>query len=118
MKIFITSLLILIVSATILQANLIDKWMYWFDDDLNNAKITTLNEPAGILELDLLIDVETPNLAEGLHKISFMFHDTAGYWNILSKYFFYLPDKYAKLTGYEYWFDASVSQRQFKFFGN
>lgn len=91
MKIILTSLLILIVSVSILHSNLIDKWMYWFDDDLDNATITTLNEPSGIFEIDLLVDVETPNLAEGLHKISFMFRDTAGYWNILSKYFFICP---------------------------
>lgn len=111
MKNFLIVLLTFVSVSIGSQANHIDRWIYWFDDDYDSAVETVLDEPLEVLVLDTLIDVETAALSIGIHRLNIMFRDTAGYQNILSRHFYYQPDRYGKFDSYEYWFDDNLAEK-------
>ncbi|MCO5252143.1 MAG: hypothetical protein M9949_12105 [Candidatus Kapabacteria bacterium] len=108
-RILLCLLLLIIVANT--NANHIDKWLYWFDDDFDSAVETILDEPVELLVIDTIIDVEVANLNVGVHRLNFMFRDTADNWKILSRNFYYLPDDYGQLSSYEYWLDGVITNK-------
>lgn len=87
-----------LLAATLVQAQSIDAYRYWYDDAAAAAVTTTV---APTPELVLNSDLPTGSLAPGFHRISMQARDTDGNWSAPHTTWFTRSS--STVNGYRYW---------------
>lgn len=87
-----------LASLCCVQAQQIDGYRYWFDDDAAGTITTAV---AATDELVLTTAWPTPGLASGYHRVSVQVRDTNGEWSVPQTRHFTRTAQ--PITGYRYW---------------
>lgn len=85
------------------QAQQINGYRYWFDDNVAGAVTTSV---AATDELNLAANWPTGALAPGYHRVSFQMRDTNGDWSVPQTKHFTRSGKV--LTGYRFWVNDAM----------
>lgn len=85
------------------QAQQIDGYRYWFDDDAASAVTTTVGATD---ELTLSTTWPTGSMAPGYHRVSFQFRDTNGEWSVPGTRQFVRSAR--DIIGYRYWVNDDI----------
>ncbi|HMQ76668.1 MAG TPA: T9SS type A sorting domain-containing protein [Flavobacteriales bacterium] len=85
------------------QAQQIDGYRYWFDDDAASAVTTTVGATD---ELTLSTVWPTGSMAPGYHRVSFQFRDTNGEWSVPGTRQFVRGAH--DIIGYRYWVNDDI----------
>ena len=86
------------------QAQQIDGYRYWFDDDIT----TTVSTSVGATdELGLIASWPTGPMDPGFHRVSFQVRDTNGDWSAPQTRYFTRGNHV--LTGYRFWVNEDVT---------
>lgn len=85
------------------QAQQIDGYRYWFDDDAAGAVTTTVGATD---ELTLSTTWPTGSMAPGYHRVSFQFRDTNGEWSVPATRPFVRSAH--DIIGYRYWVNDDI----------
>ena len=93
-----------IVAMCGVQAQQIDGYRYWFDDDVSTVVTTSVSATD---ELILGADWPTGNMAPGFHFVSYQVRDTDGIWSVPQTRHFTRGNH--ALTGYRFWVNDNVS---------
>lgn len=86
------------------QAQQINGYRYWFDDDVAGIVTTSVTE---ITELALTTNWPTTGLAPGFHRVSFQVRDTNGDWSVPHSTSF--ARSASAIVGYRYWVNDDVA---------
>jgi hypothetical protein len=86
------------------QAQQIDGYRYWFDDDLAGAQTTTV-PPTN--ELSLAASWPTGTMEPGHHRVSYQVRDTDGVWSVPRTHYFTRGNQ--AITGYRYWVNDNTA---------
>ena len=86
------------------QAQQIDGYRYWFDDDAASAVTTTVGTTP---ELSLAANWPTGAMEPGYHRVSFQVRDTNGDWSVPRTQYFTRGNHV--ITGYRYWVNDNVA---------
>lgn len=99
------SLMILPALAAIgcVQAQQINGYRYWFDDDVAGAVTTSVGATD---ELTLATAWPTGTMGPGHHLVSFQFRDTDGLWSVPSTELFVRGGQ--DIVGYRYWVNDDI----------
>lgn len=86
------------------QAQQIDGYRYWFDDDAVGVVTTSVSATP---ELMLAANWPTTGLAPGFHSVSFQVHDTNGDWSVPHSTLF--TRSASDIVGYRYWVNDDIA---------
>lgn len=86
------------------QAQQIDGYRYWFDDNVSGMVSTNVGATD---ELVLAANWPTAGMAPGYHRVSFQMRDTNGDWTVPQTRYFTRGNH--AVTGYRYWMNDDVS---------
>lgn len=86
------------------QAQQIDGYRYWFDDNVASAVTTTVGATP---ELTLADDWPTGTMEPGYHRVSFQVRDSNGDWSVPRTQYFTRGNHV--ITGYRYWVNDNVA---------
>ncbi|MBK9274562.1 MAG: T9SS type A sorting domain-containing protein [Flavobacteriales bacterium] len=86
------------------QAQQIDGYRYWYDDDVAAAVTTAVSNTP---ELVLVDGWPTSGLGPGHHRVSVQIRDTDGNWSVPQTHLFTRSG--SPITGYRYWTNDDVS---------
>ena len=94
----------LLLSAGMASAQQINKYRYWFDDDVASGTTTTV---AAADELALNTTLPTGSMAPGHHRISMQVRDSDGNWSVPRTSFFVRTS--GLVNGYRYWLNDDLT---------
>jgi hypothetical protein len=88
----------------------LQKYQYWFDNDLNQVKTIDVGDQI-VIKLKENLDVST--LGNGLHTLHIRFMDSNSRWSPAISKFFIFNEKSGEITNnnlveLEYWFDSQI----------
>ncbi|MCC7501385.1 MAG: T9SS type A sorting domain-containing protein [Flavobacteriales bacterium] len=86
------------------QAQQIDGYRYWFDDNVGSAVTTSVGTTA---ELTLAANWPTGSMEPGHHRVSFQMRDTNGDWSVPRTQYFTRGNH--AVTGYRFWVNDNIS---------
>ena len=69
-------------SKTMSQENTITGYHYWLNEDIENARYISINDPAQLLNLNE--DLDFSDLTNGEYVIHFQFKDISGKWSLVT----------------------------------
>lgn len=101
-------LLVAIICNSILNAQTITEYRYWFDNDINSGQIVP-----GSFGNDASIStaLQIGTLTSGLHTLHFSAKQNDGKWSSVISDVFYNTGS-GGASGYEYWFDTAYSSKK------
>lgn len=99
----IAAMLALPAAGLNVQAQTINAYRYWFDDDATNVVSAAV---AGGQQYTLN-NVDAGALPAGYHRVTLQFRDDNNAWGVPTTSLFYRNS--GNLTAYQYWFDDDVS---------
>jgi len=80
------------------QAQQIDGYRYWFDDNAGSAVTTSVSATT---ELTLTANWPTGAMEPGFHRVSFQLRDSNGDWTVPQTHYFTRSNR--AITGYRFW---------------
>ncbi len=99
----IAGMLVLVAAGLKVQAQTVNAYRYWFDDDATTVVSTAV---AGGQQYTLN-NVDAGALPAGYHRITLQFRDSNNAWGVPATSLFYRNS--GNLTAYQYWYDDDVS---------
>ena len=113
MRRWLIILFVLPLFTTLLAQNRrLVQYEYWLDKDYTSRTTIPLSGSEELINMQ----IDTHEMIEGIHSISFRVVDETGAWSgtINSTYLVFRSEKHkeTQLTNYEYWFDEEYDQRQ------
>ncbi len=100
---------ILLLTASLLQAQTITHYEYWFGNDANSRK--TVAGSSGSVN----ITIPTDGMSQGLQTLNFRVRNSNGDWSPVQRMLFFIPvapEASATVTGWEWWFDGDTQNRK------
>ena len=98
---------LLFLMPTLLCAQSLTTYEYWFDNDFNSRKTGSLSGSDAVVD----IGIETGHLTNGIHRFSFRAKQSNGKYSAISSSLF-LKRTVPQNSMLEYWVDGNIDQRE------
>lgn len=108
MKRLITSLTILLLLLSVIQAQTLSQYEYWTDDNYNGR--VTVEATSG----EVMLSINTATQASGIHYLNFRALRSDGVWGNYCRYLYYIPtqnETVAESATVEYWIDDNYQAK-------